>query len=200
MVIIHAAESLNAVCSLAFYIYRHGCCRCLCAHFFCSPCGHSCTISLCKVNFVLWWLLYKSRASQRAVEGCVLFIVSLVDCWTLHCFLFPIRFGGETLALETLRRNYLLVIRSMLLQSRPHWFTFRSSWGQSKVWVILIFYFFFPKMKSPNLEFWTKVALNWHLWLECEVHWSWLQWVGYKCVDCSWCFNQGSGSRCVGSR
>lgn len=92
------------------------------------PC--SCTTSLCGVNFVLWWLLYKSRASQRAVEGCALFIVSLVDCWTLHCCLFPIRFGGETLP-----RNYLVVMKRTMPQSRPQWFTLRSSWGQGKIWV-----------------------------------------------------------------
>lgn len=117
-------------------------------NFFCSPCGHSCTISLCKCNSVLWWLLYKSRASQRAIEGCVLFIVSLVDCWTLHCCLFPIRFSGETLAVETLRRNYLLVIRSMLLQSTPHSFTFRSSSRRSKVWVYQICIFFLLRWKD----------------------------------------------------
>lgn len=146
MVLTHAAESLNAVCSLALYIYSLGWCQCLCAFFILSsPCGHSCTISFCKVNFVLWWLLYKSRASQRAIEGCTLFIVSLVDCWTLHCCLFPIRFGGETLALEAPRRNYLLVVRSMLLQSRPYCFTFMSIWGQNKVWVNQIFLLLFPK-------------------------------------------------------
>lgn len=159
MVLTHAVE-IWTVCSSALFIYRHGWCRCLCAYFFffffCSPCGHSCTISLCEVNFALWWLLYKSRASQRAIEGCVLFIVSLVDCWTLHYCLFLIRSGGETLALEALRRNYLLVIRSMLLQSRPHCFTFRLSWGQSKVWVNQILFFIFPPRwkKKPNMEFW----------------------------------------------
>lgn len=141
----------------------------MCAFSFRSPCGHSCTISLCKVSFALWWLLYKSRASRRAIEGCLLFIVSLVDCWTLHCCFVPIRFGGETLAVETLRRNYLLVINSTLLQSRPHCFTFMSSWGQSKVWVnwnfyLFIFYFQDQKPYYGLLD----QKLNWHIWLKCE--------------------------------
>lgn len=85
---------------LFFHIYRHVCCWCLCAPCLCffafySPCGfqvltggHTCTISLRKVRFVLWWLLYKSRGTQRAIEGCSLFIVSLVGRWTLHrCWL-----------------------------------------------------------------------------------------------------------------
>lgn len=140
----------------------------MCAFSFRSPCGHSCTISLCKVSFALWWLLYKSRASRRAIEGCLLFIVSLVDCWTLHCCFVPIRFGGETLALETLRRNYLLVINSTLLQSRPHCFTFMSSWGQSKVWVNWNFFFFFSRPEALVWTFGPEVALNWHIWLKCE--------------------------------
>lgn len=130
----------------------------MCAFSFRSPCGHSCTISLCKVSFALWWLLYKSRASRRAIEGCLLFIVSLVDCWTLRCCFVPIRFGRETIALETLRRNYLLVINSTLLQSRPHCFTFMSSWGQSKVWVNWNFFFFF--FLQDQKPFWTRSCLK----------------------------------------
>lgn len=161
---------LSAV--LLFKIYGLGCCWCLCVHFLFAvrvaivaqyPCAKLAShCDDCSINRGphggLLRAAYCSLSRWLIVELCI-------------CCFVPIPFGGDTLALETLRRNYLLVINSTLLQSRPHCFTFMSSWGQSKVWVnwnSFVFCFLFSRPEALIWTFGPEVALSWHIWLKCE--------------------------------